>query len=94
MKVSTVLTNLRSQCVSYCILMITQGWIYDDNIWVRNMKTTYSPITQFLMKGKVPRGFINEVLNRAALNQDLLEEVSNQYLSKFFSINCNFSFFF
>ncbi|XP_022173840.1 ubiquitin conjugation factor E4 B [Myzus persicae] len=75
LKVSTVLTNLRSQCVSYCILMITQGWIYDDNIWVRNMKTTYSPITQFLMKGKVPRGFINEVLNRAALNQDLLEEI-------------------
>jgi len=62
-------------------MLITQVWILDDREWVRNMQPLYSPITQFLIKGKVPRGFINEILNRAALNQDLLEKVSNQYLS-------------
>lgn len=74
-KVSKVLTNLRSQCVSHCIMLITQVWILDDREWVRNMQPLYSPITQFLIKGKVPRGFINEILNRAALNQDLLEKI-------------------
>ncbi|XP_015363306.1 PREDICTED: ubiquitin conjugation factor E4 B [Diuraphis noxia] len=74
-KVSTVLTNLRSQCVSHCIMLITESWILDDREWVLNMQPIYSPITQFLMKGKVPRGFINEILNRAALNQDLLEKI-------------------
>jgi len=62
-------------------MLITQVWILDDRQWVKNMQPIYSPITQFLMKGKVPRGFINEILNRAALNQDLLEKVSNQYIS-------------
>jgi len=60
-------------------MLITESWIMDDREWVRNMQPIYSPITQFLMKGKVPRGFINEILNRAALNQDLLEKVSIQY---------------
>lgn len=62
-------------------MLITEVWILDDREWIQNMQPIYSPITQFLMKGKVPRGFINEILNRAALNdnQGLLEKVSNQY---------------
>jgi len=60
-------------------MLITQGWILDDREWIRNMQPIYSPLTQFLLKEKLPRGFINELLNRAALNQDLLEKVSNQY---------------
>jgi len=53
----------------------------DDRDWVRFFASMHSPLTQYLLRGKVPRGFMNEILNRAAMNQDLMEKVSKQYLS-------------
>ncbi|XP_025203698.1 ubiquitin conjugation factor E4 B isoform X1 [Melanaphis sacchari] len=74
-KVSSILTNLRSQCVNHCVMLLTQEWIMDDREWVRCLTSMHSPLTQYLLRGKVPRGFMNEILNRAAMNQDLMEKI-------------------
>lgn len=76
-KVSSVLTNLRTQCINYCILLLTNAWVMDDRIWAHCVPYMYTPLTQFLLKGKVPRGFMNEILNRAAMNQVLMEKIFN-----------------
>jgi hypothetical protein len=75
------LTNLRSQCVSHCIKLLTHEWVMDDREWVPVFIRRHSHLTQYLLRGKVPRGFMNEILNRAAMNQDLMEKVSKQCLS-------------
>lgn len=62
-------------------MLLTNEWLMDDRVWAHTIPYMYTPLTQFLLKGKVPRGFMNEMLNRAAMNQDLMEKVSKQYLN-------------
>jgi len=60
-------------------MLVTQICIYDDREFVRTMQPIYSPLTEFLLKGQLPRGFINELLNRTVVNPGHIEKVSKQY---------------
>ncbi|CAH1738573.1 ubiquitin conjugation factor E4 B [Aphis gossypii] len=91
-RVSSVLTNLRTQCINHCILLLTNEWLMDDRDWAHTIPYMYTPITQFLLKGKVPRGFMNEMLNRAAMNQDLMEKIFNPIIQHLYRLMRNASF--
>lgn len=75
-----MLTYLREQSVSNSVMLLTYLWISDDSDKTRIMGPIYSPLTDFLLDGKIPRGFINELLIYAETMPYVLDKVSGQYL--------------
>lgn len=72
--VSTILNELRSQCVNYSIILITE-----EIEGFYKLSKIFSPLTEFMMEGIIPRGFINELLTRTALKPEVFELVKQTF---------------
>lgn len=80
---------MRTQCVTHSIMLLTHVWISDDRECARILEPLYSPLTEFLMQGTIPRGFINELLSRTTVKPEVFEKVNTKYLNiVIYSRNC------
>lgn len=68
------------QCVAHSVTLLTNIWISDDRECASILEPICSPLTEFLMTDTMPRGFINELVSRAALKPELFQKVNSKYL--------------
>lgn len=57
-------------------MLLTHIWISDNRDSARILLPVNSPLTNFLIQGTMPRGFINELLSSTALKPQIFEKVS------------------
>lgn len=75
--------TLRVQCLSHSVLLLTNIWISDDTIEALTLEPVYSPLTEFLMQGTVPRGFIHELFSYVLPKTEAFEKVIKTILNEF-----------
>lgn len=77
------MTTLRGQCLSHSNMILTRVWISDDRKCAPVLEPLYSPLTEFLMQGTIPRGFIHELFNYTLSKTEVFEKVSGTFLNVF-----------
>lgn len=56
-------------------MLLTNTCILDDKESARILEPLHSPLTEFLLQGTLPRGFLNELFNRTALKPTTFKQV-------------------
>ncbi|XP_050525292.1 ubiquitin conjugation factor E4 B [Daktulosphaira vitifoliae] len=90
--VCSLLQNIRAQCVSHSIMLLTNTCILDDKESARILEPLHSPLTEFLLQGTLPRGFLNELFNRTALKLTTFKQVFSPLLQNLYRIMQTASF--
>lgn len=56
-------------------MLLTQIWITDNTESARILEPLNSPLTDFLLRERMPRGFINELFSRTTLKPEVFKKV-------------------
>lgn len=67
--------------MGHVVSLLTHVWISDDSDSARILSPLHSPLTDFLIQGTLPRGFINELINVTALKSAVFDKVSEQHIN-------------
>ncbi|XP_050424962.1 ubiquitin conjugation factor E4 B [Adelges cooleyi] len=84
--VCQLLRDMSLQCIDHSIMLLTNTCILDHKESARILEPLYSPLTDFLLQGTLPRGFLNELCNRTSLKPNTFKKVFSPLLQHLYRI--------
>lgn len=65
--------------MNHSIVLLSESWALDNAEFAQILAPVHSPLTDFLMQGTLPRGFMNELISGTTSRPDQFERVIRKY---------------